>query len=153
MDLKKIEAMMKLMRKHSVTHFEYECKNSGEHLKLKSSDPDNPIQRIPVASPSHLADVPVPGVEGGDKSGGVQLMEHQTVIRSPFVGTFYEAPSPGSAPFVKVGQKIKKGEVLCIVEAMKLMNEIESERDGVIVEILLSNGQALEYNQPIYIIE
>jgi acetyl-CoA carboxylase biotin carboxyl carrier protein len=75
------------------------------------------------------------------------------VIKSPFVGTFYRAPSPGADTFVEVGKRVKKGETLCIVEAMKLMNEIESEFDGVIKEILVENEQAVEFDQPLFIVE
>jgi acetyl-CoA carboxylase biotin carboxyl carrier protein len=71
-------------------------------------------------------------------------------VTSPFVGTFYRAPSPEMSPFVDVGTRIKKGQVICIVEAMKLMNEIESEIEGSIVQILVENGQAVEYGEPLF---
>ncbi len=74
-------------------------------------------------------------------------------IRSPIVGTFYRAPAPDADPYVEVGQHVKVGTVLCIVEAMKLMNEIESDVDGVIVKILVENGKPVEYNQPLFLIE
>lgn len=75
------------------------------------------------------------------------------VVESPMVGTFYSKPSPDSEPYVKVGQKVKKGDVLCIIEAMKLMNEIESEFDGEIKEILLQDGECVEYGKPLFIIK
>jgi acetyl-CoA carboxylase biotin carboxyl carrier protein len=74
-------------------------------------------------------------------------------ITSPIVGTFYRAPTPEANPFVEVGAKVKKNQVLCIVEAMKLMNEIESEADGIIVKILIENGQPVEYGEPLFLIE
>jgi len=74
-------------------------------------------------------------------------------VTSPIVGTFYRAPSPEADPFVEVGAKVKKGQVLCIVEAMKLMNEIESEVDGVVIKILVDNGQPVEYGEPLFLIE
>src|SRR5262249_1750649 len=73
-----------------------------------------------------------------------------TLITSPFVGTFYRSPSPDAGVFVERGQRIKKGQVLCIVEAMKLMNEIESDLDGVILDILVENGQPVEYGEPLF---
>jgi acetyl-CoA carboxylase biotin carboxyl carrier protein len=74
------------------------------------------------------------------------------VVKAPMVGTFYRAGSPGSPPFVEVGQAVKKGDTLCIIEAMKLMNEIESDADGVIKAILVENGQPVEFDQPLFII-
>ncbi len=76
-------------------------------------------------------------------------LEDCIMVKSPMVGTFYAAPSEGAEPFVKVGDKVSKGDILCIVEAMKLMNEIECENDGVIAEILVSNGEVVEYGQPL----
>ena len=74
-------------------------------------------------------------------------------VTSPIVGTFYRAPSPEAGPFVEVGTMIKKGQVLCIIEAMKLMNEIESEFDGVVIRILVENGQPVEYGEPLFVVE
>jgi acetyl-CoA carboxylase biotin carboxyl carrier protein len=74
-------------------------------------------------------------------------------ITSPIVGTFYRAPSPEATPFIEVGGKVSKGQVLCIVEAMKLMNEIESDTDGIVVRILVENGQPVEYGEPLFLIE
>jgi acetyl-CoA carboxylase biotin carboxyl carrier protein len=74
-------------------------------------------------------------------------------ITSPIVGTFYRSPSPEAAPFVEVGLKVNKGQVLCIVEAMKLMNEIESDAEGIVVKILVENGQPVEYGEPLFLIE
>jgi len=79
--------------------------------------------------------------------------ETGTLITSPFVGTFYRAPAPEAPPFVEVGQNVRKGQVVCIVEAMKLMNEIESESDGKILEILVKNAEHVEYGQPLFRIE
>jgi acetyl-CoA carboxylase biotin carboxyl carrier protein len=72
------------------------------------------------------------------------------IVKSPIVGTYYEAPSPGTPPFVKVGDKVKEGQVLCIIEAMKLMNEIESEVSGVIAKMLVANGSPVEYGMPLF---
>lgn len=81
-----------------------------------------------------------------------QKVEEGNIVKSPMVGTFYLKPSPNSAPYVEVGQKVKKGDVLCIIEAMKLMNEIESEFDGEIKEILVKDEEAVEYGKPLFII-
>ena len=104
----------------------------------------------PPAAPSHVPAepktqeakpaVPVPSSSGDE-------------IKSPMVGTFYLSPAPDADPYVEIGSTVKKGQVLCIIEAMKLMNEIESEHDGKIVEILVENAQPVEYNQPLFRIE
>ena len=83
----------------------------------------------------------------------VEIAAPGMMVTSPFVGTFYRSPSPDSSPFVEVGQAVKKGQVVCIVEAMKLMNEIEADVGGTIKSILAENGQAVEYGQPLFVIE
>jgi acetyl-CoA carboxylase, biotin carboxyl carrier protein len=97
-----------------------------------------PLPPVHVAAPSEKAAMPA---------------EIGTLITSPFVGTFYRAPAPEAPPFVDVGQNVRKGQVVCIVEAMKLMNEIESEFDGKILEILVKNAEHVEYGQPLFRIE
>ncbi len=93
---------------------------------------------------------------GGLQEKVISAAEEETrliTITSPIVGTFYRAPSPEAAPFVEIGSRVKKGQVLCIVEAMKLMNEIESEIDGTIIKALVENGQPVEYGEPLFLIE
>jgi acetyl-CoA carboxylase biotin carboxyl carrier protein len=90
-------------------------------------------------APPPIALAPAPGGDGATEAG--------TFVSSPFVGTFYRSPSPDADPFVEVGQSVRKGQVVCIVEAMKLMNEIESETDGKVLEILVKNGEHVEYGQ------
>ena len=109
------------------------------HISLKMptaavSAPESAAPAVPAEAPAAVA-VPAPQGE---------------VIASPMVGIFYAAPSPESAPYVTVGQKVKKGDVLCIVEAMKLMNEIQAEQDGEIAEICAENGQVVEFGQPLF---
>ena len=89
----------------------------------------------------------------GETAADRMLKPNQKMIRSPFVGTYYASPSPDAEPFIRVGQKIKAGDVLCIVEAMKIMNEIEAEYEGVVTEIFVKNSQPVEYDQPICIVE
>ncbi|TLU82129.1 MAG: acetyl-CoA carboxylase biotin carboxyl carrier protein [Chlorobium sp.] len=105
-----------------------------------------PVQYQPVtqAPPPAPSQAPVPAPVMGEQHSG--LIE----VCSPIVGTYYQSPSPDSPPFVAINDTIKKGDVLCIIEAMKLMNEIEAEVSGTIVEILVENGQAVEYDQPLF---
>jgi acetyl-CoA carboxylase biotin carboxyl carrier protein len=101
-----------------------------------------------VATPPLPPAPPSPGVEKAEKPA-----ESGVLLTSPFVGTFYRAPAPEAPPFVEAGQAVRKGQVMCIVEAMKLMNEIESEFDGKILEILVKNAEHVEYGQPLFRIE
>lgn len=97
-----------------------------------------------AAAPSPQASSVESGADAGDNEEGLHI------VKSPIVGTFYESPSPGAAPFVKIGDQVESGQVLCIVEAMKLMNEIESDAAGVIVKRFVSGGQPVEYGQPLF---
>jgi acetyl-CoA carboxylase biotin carboxyl carrier protein len=92
-------------------------------------------------------------VQAHSSSGASPTPSNQKQVTSPFVGTFYRAPSPEAGPYVKEGQSVKKGDTLCIVEAMKLMNEIESDFSGKIVSILVENGQPVEFGEPLFVIE
>jgi acetyl-CoA carboxylase biotin carboxyl carrier protein len=110
-----------------------------------------PIAPMPMASAAQAAThsapaapMPVPGSAAGE--------EELHAVKSPIVGTFYEAPGPGALPFVKPGDQVAAGQVLCIIEAMKLMNEIESDTSGEIVKVLVNNGQPVEYGQPLFAI-
>ncbi len=105
----------------------------------------------PVAMPASLPPSPIHVAAPAEKA--TKPAETGTLITSPFVGTFYRAPAPEAPPFVDVGQSVRKGQVVCIVEAMKLMNEIESEFDGKILDILVKNAEHVEYGQPLFRIE
>lgn len=149
MDLKKIEKLMQLMNKHSVGELEYE-EEAGK-IKLSTGNKEvvytaasAPVATSPVVSSAAPSEAP-PAEAKKNMSG--------RAMNSPFVGTFYRAPSPEAAPFIKVGDTVKKGDVLCIIEAMKLMNEIEAEQDGVVRDILVENGQPVEFDQALFILE
>ncbi len=105
----------------------------------------------PAAGAPAPAPAPAPPAPAGTVAGAVPAGAH--VLTSPIVGTFYRAPSPDADPFVEVGSRVKKGQVLCIIEAMKLMNEIESDADGVIAEIYPQNAQAVEFGEPLFAIQ
>lgn len=116
-----------------------------------------PIAPMPMASPTQAAthssapaaSTPAPG---SGAAAPVSAEEELHTVKSPIVGTFYEAPGPGALPFVKPGDQVAAGQVLCIIEAMKLMNEIESDTSGEIVKVLVNNGQPVEYGQPLFAI-
>ncbi len=127
---------------------EIEVEEKGVRIRVaRSSGGVSYVAQAPVASAAPVAAAapgPAARTETETSDGNTSY------IVSPFVGTFYRAPGPDTAPFVDVGTRVKKGQVICIVEAMKLMNEIESEVDGVVAQILIENGQAVEYGEPLF---
>jgi len=128
---------------------EFELQREGFKIKLVKADSrpraEDRVIGAPAATPSlQVAPTPQPAATPGAPSAGL----HE--IKSPLVGTFYRSPSPEAPPFSDVGKAVKAGEVLCIVEAMKLMNEIESDVDGVVEEILAANGQPVEYGEVLF---
>jgi acetyl-CoA carboxylase biotin carboxyl carrier protein len=104
-----------------------------------------PQAPAPAAQPAAAA--PAPAAEESSD----EIQGH--AVKSPMVGTFYRSPSPGSKPFIEVGQQVSVGDTLCIIEAMKILNQIESDKAGTVKKILVENGQPVEYNQPLFIIE
>jgi acetyl-CoA carboxylase biotin carboxyl carrier protein len=147
MELKKIREIIRLIQNTDVE--EIEVWDSEDRVRIRRSrgnghDPDPRASAVAPAPAAAPAPTPAPAADP-------QKRQHMVV--SPFVGTFYRAASPGADSFVEVGARVRKGQTLCIVEAMKLMNEIEAEVDGVVAEILAENGQAVEYGQPLFRIE
>lgn len=140
MDIKRLENIMKLMTGYGVS--ELEISDSHQKLRLVKHDRGG----------SGEAEVEVSAVPAPKAKQEKKPTEPRKVITSPFVGTFYRAPGPGVDPFVEVGQQVNKGDVLCIIEAMKLMNEIEAENAGKVVEILVENGKPVEFDQPLIVL-
>ena len=127
MDLRKLKTLIDLVSESGVA--ELEITEGDDRVKIV-----NRVGAAPVAATAPA------------------VAEDTRTINSPMVGTFYRAPSPGAKPFADVGQKVKAGDTVCIIEAMKLLNEIETEYDGVIKEILVENGQPVEFGQPLFVI-
>jgi len=151
LDLSELKGIVSLMQKSDLTELEIELKD----LKLRLSRPgsatsvvQNPrevvIHSQPIASPS--TEPPTSPSTPAD----IPTKEEGKSFTSPMVGTFYRRPSPEDPEFVKIGDSVKKGDVLCIIEAMKVMNEIQSDASGVIVEILLDDGMSVEFGQPLF---
>ena len=108
----------------------------------------------PVTAPADLAPAAgAPGLEAQEAKGAKEECAGCVEVRAPIVGTFYRAPAPDAPPYVEEGDRVEKGQVLCIIEAMKLMNEIESEVSGVVKKILVKNGEPVEYGQPLFLIQ
>ena len=147
-EIGQIEQLLRIMSEHNLEEFEY---SRGDlHIRLKKPG-SSPVYAAPRPSaeiivPSGPAESAVPAETEEDLRGGEDLQ----LVKSPIVGTFYGSPSPGAEPFVKVGAHVDVGQTLCIVEAMKLMNEIESEVSGEVLRIFVENGQPVEYGQPLF---
>jgi len=168
MDFTKIEKLMELMRKHGMQ--EISVADEHHEISIKAPAPAGfpmPLMNMPASMTAMTAMAPAGGLSpagaavnaavahapAAHAEGTRPATASGKMIKSPFVGTFYRSSQPGSQPFASVGQRVKKGDVLCIVEAMKLMNEIESEMDGVIREVLVDNEHPVEFDQPLFIIE
>lgn len=151
MDLKKVERLMELMKSYNVNEIEIAEGEEKIRVKKAGTEFETVVGTAPVRSVSDVTATAAKTAAAPVKTP-LQSTSDRKVVTSPFVGTFYRAPAPGADPFVSVGQRVKKGDVLCIVEAMKLMNEIEAESDGVVGEILVQNEQPVEFEQPLFII-
>ncbi len=153
MDIRKIRKLIELLEETGIS--EIEIKEGEESLRLSRYGSEAPQVRYVSAPqqhvPSQAPSMPHPTQTQESKPAAPVSNGHK--IRSPMVGTMYTSPSPETPPFVSVGQSVKVGDTLCIVEAMKMFNEIESDRAGKIVEILVTNGDPVEYDQPLFIIE
>ncbi len=147
MDLRKLKTLIDLVAESGIAELEI-TEGDGKVRIVKFSETNQvtvPMQTqvVPVAA-APAAAAPSAPAEPAVPAGHV--------VKAPMVGTFYRAPNPGAAPFVEVGQSIKEGDALCIIEAMKLLNEIEADKAGVIKEILVENGEPVEYGQPLFVI-
>jgi acetyl-CoA carboxylase biotin carboxyl carrier protein len=161
MDLDQLKQILNLVREHELSEFEIE--HEGLRLKIRK-DPTGSIvmmpgaanQTVPLATPAATparsgSASPTQGptlTEGEAADEDIEL----AVVKSPIVGTFYRSPEPSAPPFVEIGSVVKKGQVLCIIEAMKLMNEIDSECDGEIVNVYVETGQPVQYGERLFAI-
>jgi acetyl-CoA carboxylase biotin carboxyl carrier protein len=154
-ELKQIEQLLQFMTEHNLEEFEY---SRGE-LRIRLRKPSSGVVLQPSRSGYTPEIIVAAGASGTSASANTQgsvgsadgrSSEDLHLIKSPIVGTFYGAPSPGAEAFVKVGSQVETGQTLCIVEAMKLMNEIESDASGEVIRVYVENGQPVEYGQPLF---
>lgn len=162
MNQKELKELIEFLIEKDIAEFELErgdvkvkIKRAGEHTVVHSQ-PDPRFYAVPpAAAPLDLSAAAVPGgapTPSAATPAAPPPEENLHTVKSPIVGTFYEAPSPGAPPFAKVGDSVELGQVLCIVEAMKLLNEIESDVAGEIIKKLATNGQPIEYGQELFVI-
>ncbi|OGX57333.1 MAG: acetyl-CoA carboxylase, biotin carboxyl carrier protein [Omnitrophica WOR_2 bacterium RIFOXYB2_FULL_38_16] len=150
MNLKEIREMINLMNDNDLIEIEIERSGSKVKLKKASAQEFVAVQKAPV---EYAASVQAQAQAAALATAAEKSNANRKGIKSPMVGTFYRAPSPDSAPYVELGQIVEKGQVVCIIEAMKLMNEIKSEVKGKIVEIPIENAQPVEFDQTLFYIE
>lgn len=145
MNIKEIRALVELLREYGLT--EVELERDDVRIRLRREPPATPP--VAASAPAPAAAAATPAAEPARE----ERRQHLVTVEAPMVGTFYRAPSPDAEPFVREGDAIKEGQVICIIEAMKLMNEIESKVSGRIIRVLAENGQPVEYGQPLFLVE
>jgi acetyl-CoA carboxylase biotin carboxyl carrier protein len=164
MDLDQLRQILDLVREHELSEFEIE--HDGLRLKIRKDAAGTPVVTLPAAPaapivPPTAGPAAVPPAVAAQAGASAQPAAAEpaaepeielAVVKSPIVGTFYRSPEPGAAAFVDIGSTVKKGQVLCIIEAMKLMNEIDSEYDGEVVNIYVENGQPVQYGERLFAI-
>lgn len=150
MDLRKLKTLIDLVAESGIAELEI-TEGDGKVRIVKSVPPPPPQQVVYAQEPVGAAPAPAPAPAPAAAPAAPPVPQGH-VVKAPMVGTFYRAPNPGASPFVEVGQSVKEGEPLCIIEAMKLLNEIEADKSGVIKEILVENGEPVEYGQPLFVI-
>jgi acetyl-CoA carboxylase biotin carboxyl carrier protein len=152
MDLRKLKTLIDLVAESSIAELEVTEGESKVRIVKSSPAPQNQVvmmQPSAMPHPGNAAPAPVPAAPAAAEAP-TEPQGH--VVKSPMVGTFYRASSPGAAPFIEVGSSVKAGDTICIIEAMKLLNEIDADASGVIKSILVENGQPVEYGQPLFVI-
>jgi acetyl-CoA carboxylase biotin carboxyl carrier protein len=154
MDLRKLKTLIDLVSESGISELEV---TEGEgKVRIVKNAPPVYVQPSASFAPQYAAPAAAAPAEASAGAAApatpAAAAPQGHVVTSPMVGTFYRAPSPGADPFVQVGDSVKEGQTICIIEAMKLLNEIESDKTGVIKEILVENGQAVEYGQPLFVV-
>ncbi|HEY4065937.1 MAG TPA: acetyl-CoA carboxylase biotin carboxyl carrier protein [Burkholderiaceae bacterium] len=152
MDLRKLKTLIDLVSESNIS--ELEITEADGKVRIVKSEPAAPVQMNYMPAPMVAAAVPMAAapVAAAPEAPAVPV-ETGHAVKSPMVGTFYRSANPGAKPFAEVGDAIKEGQPICIIEAMKIMNEIEADKSGTVKRILCENGQAVEFGQPLFIIE
>ncbi|MGH7781035.1 MAG: acetyl-CoA carboxylase biotin carboxyl carrier protein [Candidatus Binataceae bacterium] len=158
MEVREIKALIVLMNDYGLVELEIEDKKGKVRLVRGGAPSDAGAAPLPVPSPRASAPAPSRPAPAAQRSGGpipapIELAANQVLVESPMVGTFYRSPSPDSDPFVNEGDSVRKGQTVCIIEAMKMMNEVEAPAAGRVVRIIAEDGQPIEYGQPLMVLE
>jgi len=150
MDLRKLKTLIDLVADSGIA--ELEVTEGEDRVRIAKFSPA-PAAPAAAATTVSVATIPAIAANGTTAVPAAVLEPEGHVVKSPMVGTFYRSPSPGAASFIELGQAVKPGDTLCIIEAMKLLNEVEAEVGGTVKQILVENGQPVEYGQPLFVIE
>jgi acetyl-CoA carboxylase biotin carboxyl carrier protein len=162
MDIRKIKKVIELLEETGVA--EIEIKEGEESLRISRNNPQAQVVHVaapapaaapapgPMSASASAAAVATPAASPSDTQSARAVRAGEHVITAPMVGTYYGAPTPGAKEFVSLGDDVKVGQVLCIIEAMKMMNQIESDRAGKVKAVLVKNGEPVEYSQPLFVI-
>ncbi|HEY0821468.1 MAG TPA: acetyl-CoA carboxylase biotin carboxyl carrier protein [Rhizobacter sp.] len=157
MDLRKLKTLIDLVSESNIS--ELEITEADGKVRIVKSDPQAAVAAQPVvyqAAPAAASAAPVAAAAPAPVAAAAEAAPAAPaghVVKSPMVGTFYGAASPGAKPFASVGTVVKEGDPICIIEAMKIMNEIEADKSGTVTQVLAQNGQAVEFGQPLFVIE
>ena len=153
MDLRKLKTLIDLVSESNISELEItEAEGKVRIVKGGTAAAVQYVQAVPAAAAGPLPAAAVPAA-GAPAAAPAPAVPQGHVVKSPMVGTFYRSSSPGASPFVELGAQVKEGDTLCIIEAMKILNEIEADKSGTITQILGENGQAVEYGQPLFVLE
>ncbi len=159
MDIRKVKKLIELLEESGIAEIEITEGEEAVRISRYPAAGSVAAQQMAMATappaaahPPPAAPAPIPSVAPGESSADVPAPSGHTVT-APMVGTYYAAPAPGAKPFVEIGSEVKVGDTLCIIEAMKMMNQIEAEIEGRVVSVLVENGEPVEFDQPLFIIE
>ena len=151
MDLRKLKTLIDLVSESNIS--ELEITEADGKVRIVKADARPTVMMAPAPMAMPAGSVPVQAATTAAPAVAAAPVETGHVVKSPMVGTFYRASSPGAKPMAEVGQQVKEGEPICIIEAMKIMNEIEADKSGTVTKVMVENGQAVEFGQPLFIIE
>ena len=154
MDLRKLKTLIDLVSESNISELEItETEGKVRIVKGGVAAPVQYVQAVATPAGPAIAAAPAAPLAGASAAAPAEVASTGHAIKSPMVGTFYRSSSPGAPAFIEIGSQVKEGDTVCIIEAMKILNEIEADKSGTITQILAENGQAVEYGQPLFIIE
>jgi acetyl-CoA carboxylase biotin carboxyl carrier protein len=153
MDLRKLKKLIDLVEASGIAELEITEGEEKVRISRSTSSTQTQVAGAALSAPQPSSPAAATAPPGGAAAAAAAILPEGHVVKSPMVGTFYRSSAPGANPFVEIGQTVKAGDTLCIIEAMKLLNEIESDKSGTIKAVLVENGQPVEYGEPLFVIE